>query len=188
VEMATLEGHESLARAEYDRLVAAGAFEDERVELLFGMVVPMTPIDPEHAKLTREIGRRIELQLRGRAAVCNQSSFAASDISEPQPDVMVVPLDQDRWDEHPMRALLVVEVSRSSLRRDIVTKAALYGLAEVDEHWIVDHVHEVVVVHRDRRAGKWHAITTHARGETIAMLAFPDVAIAVSEILPPVGS
>jgi len=62
----------------------------------------------------------------------------------------------------------------------------LYGLAEVDEYWIVNHVDGVVEVYRDRDQGEWRTVSLHRRGETIAMLQFPDVVIAVSEILPPV--
>jgi Uma2 family endonuclease len=72
--------------------------------------------------------------------------------------------------------------------RDKGPKALLYGLADVDEYWIVNHVDAVVEVYRDRHAGEWRHKSTHQRGETIAMLAFPDVAIAVAEILPPSGS
>jgi Uma2 family endonuclease len=94
----------------------------------------------------------------------------------------------DYWHEHPSRALLVIEVSRSSLRRDKGPKATLYGLAEVAEYWIVDQIHDLVEVYRDRHDGEWGTKATYRRGDTIAMLAFPDVQIIVSEILPPVGS
>jgi Uma2 family endonuclease len=173
-----------LKRVEYDRLAAEGYFEDERVELLFGMVIPMSPVDPAHPESIYRVRRAMEAHLRGRAQVRDQSSFAASDISEPEPDVMVVP-DVDYWKEHPTRAFLIVEVARSSLRRDKGPKALIYGLAEVDEYWIVNHVDGVVEVYRDRHDGEWRQRTTFGRGETIAMLAFPDVQVAVSEILPP---
>jgi Uma2 family endonuclease len=44
----------------------------------------------------------------------------------------------------------------------------------------------LVEVYRDRHEGVWRSKSTHARGETIAMWAFPDVRVAVAEILPPV--
>ncbi len=174
-----------LKRVEYERLAAEGFFEDEQVELLFGMVVPMTPVDPAHPESVYRVRRALERQLGERAYVRDQSPYAASDISEPQPDIAVVPAIE-YWREHPTRAFLVVEVARSSLRRDKGPKALLYGLAEVDEYWIVNHVDGVVEVYRDRHNGEWRQRTTHQRGDTIAMSAFPDVTIAVAEILPPV--
>ena len=175
-----------LKRVEYDKLVADGFFQDEKVELLFGMVVEMTPIDPAHCESTELIGEAIRGRIAGRARVRSQNPFAASDISEPEPDILVVP-NADYWRDHPSRAYLVVEVARSSLRQDKGPKALLYGLSDVDEYWIVDHVHGVVEVYRDRHEGEWRAKSTHQRGDTIAMLAFPDVQIAVGEILPPPG-
>ena len=122
--------------------------------------------------------------LGSRAQLFCQGAFAASDISEPQPDILIVP-NGNYWAEHPTHALLVVEVAQSSLSRDRGLKLELYGLAEVDEYWIVDLVHGCVEVYRDRLDGRWETLTTHRRGEHIAMAAFPDVAIAVDEILPP---
>ena len=175
-----------LKRVEYDRLVTEGYFEDEKVELLFGMVVPMTPIDPAHVQSTHNVADSLRERLGSRATVRVQAPFAASEISEPEPDILIVPAGT-YWDDHPARAFLIVEVSRSSLRKDKGPKAILYGLAEVDEYWIVNHVENVVEVYRERHDGEWRSRTTHARGETLRMLAFPDVEIAVNHILPPIG-
>lgn len=174
-----------LKRVEYERLVSEGFFDDERLELLFGMVVPMSPVDPAHDESTYRVANMLRQRLGARARVREQAALAASDVSEPQPDVAVVPAT-DYWNEHPTKAFLIVEVARSSLRRDKGPKSLLYGLAEVDEYWIVNHVDGVVEVYRDRHNGEWRQRTTHQRGDTIAMTAFPDVTIAVAEILPPV--
>lgn len=174
-----------LKRVEYERLATLGYFDEEKVELLFGLVVPMTPIDPAHSESTTRAADSLRQQLAGRARVREQNPLAASDISEPEPDVAVVP-NAEYWNEHPTKAFLIIEVARSSLRKDKGPKQVLYGLAEVDEYWIVNQVEEVVEVYRDRYNGEWRQRTTHQRGDTIAMLAFPDVQIAVSEILPPV--
>jgi Uma2 family endonuclease len=176
-----------LKRVEYDRLVSEGFFEHENVELLFGLVVPMTPVDPAHNESAYKVAALIRKRIGDRARVREQVQFAASDISEPQPDVLVYP-NGDYWKEHASKAFLVVEVSRSSLHKDKGPKALLYGLADVDEYWIVNHVDEVVEVYRDRHNGEWRQRTTHQRGDIIAMAAFPDVQVAVSEILPPVES
>jgi Uma2 family endonuclease len=173
-----------LTRAEYDKLVSQGWFHGERVELIFGQVVAMSPTDPSHVESTYRIHQRLLLALTNRAKVLCQSPIAATDDSEPEPDVYVTPLG-DRWAEHASRAHLVVEVSRSSLAYDRGEKALLYGIAEVDEYWIVDLVHGLVEVRRDRESGEWRSIVTYRRGQTIALLAFPDVTIDVSEILPP---
>jgi hypothetical protein len=78
-----------LKRVEYDRLVAEGCFDDEKVELLFGMVVPMVPIDPAHDTSAFRVQRLLFRQLDDRAEVRVNASFAASEISEPVPDIFV---------------------------------------------------------------------------------------------------
>ncbi|MEO8706411.1 MAG: Uma2 family endonuclease [Kofleriaceae bacterium] len=174
-----------LKRVEYDELGRLGYFDDEKVELLFGMVVEMSPIDRAHIVSGYRIRRALERGLGERAMVLEGSPFAASEISEPQPDVLVTAPGAHEWKAHADRAFLVVEVSRSSLAKDTGPKAVLYGLAEVDEYWIVDHVNAVVEVYRDRHEGSWRTKSTYLRGATIALAAFPDVTIEVAEILPP---
>jgi Uma2 family endonuclease len=184
VAMLASEAIRPLKRIEYERLAAEGFFDDEKVELLFGVVVKMTPPDPSHVESTYQLRRLIEAGLHDRARVMSQSPLAASDDSMPEPDVFVVP-NADYWRAHPAKALLVVEVSRSSLRLDRGVKALLYEFCEVDEYWIVDVEGGAVEVYRDAHEGAWQTKSTHHRGETIAMRAFPDVQLAVSEILPP---
>lgn len=173
-----------LKRVEYDELVARGHFDDEKVELLFGMVVEMSPIDRAHIESTNRVRRVLELALNDRAKVDSPAVLAASEISEPEPDVMVVP-SSTNWEAHPSTAFLVVEVARSSLDRDQRVKTTLYALAHVEEYWIVNHVDGVVEVYRDSREGEWRTKTTHARGEQVSMLRFPDVVVDVTDILPP---
>lgn len=175
-----------LKRVEYDKLVDEGFFQNERVELVFGMVVTMTPPSPQHAESVARVDDLLRDQLARRARVSCQNPFAATDDSEPQPDVFVFP-NGDYWNAHPGRAYLVVEVSRSSLEYDRSAKHLLYGLSQVDEYWIVNHPDGVVEVYRDPHEGKWRSMTTHARGETVTMLAFADVQIAVADILPPIS-
>ena len=174
-----------LKRREYHQLGELGAFDDERVELLFGLVVTMSPPDPSHEESTGTLGELLGEQLRGRARVRVQSAFAASDESEPLPDLLVVP-PRKYWDEHPSRAFLVVEVSRSSLRKDRGVKAVLYASVAIDEYWIVDVEGGVVHVLRDPDGeGHWRSKAEARRGDVVRPLAFPDVEVPVERILPP---
>jgi Uma2 family endonuclease len=171
-------------REEYDRLVAAGWFEDERIELLDGVLFEMAPIDPAHSYAGDRLRALLERAIGGRAFLKSGTPFAASDLSEPQPDLFVVPEGQ-YWTDHPSRALLVVEVSRSSLKRDRGRKARIYSAAAVDEYWIVNHIDRVVEIYRDRDRDGWRTVLVARPGERISPLAFPDAFIEVSEIVPP---
>ncbi len=173
-----------LKRVEYDRLATLGYFQDERVELLFGVVVEMAPNDPAHAETTDEVRAVLARALGDRARVLSQRPFAASETSEPEPDVFVVPSGR-YWKEHPQHAFLVVEVARSSLRIDRGVKAPLYGASAVDEYWLVAVDEGFMEVYRDPKDGHWESKATYHRGDVIGMSAIPNVAVAVSDLLPP---
>jgi hypothetical protein len=81
-----------LRRVEYEKLVEHGAFVDERLELVEGLLVPMSPIGPSHGSSVQKLTHVLVVALDGRAGVRVQLPFAALDTSEPEPDVAVVPL------------------------------------------------------------------------------------------------
>lgn len=170
-------------RSEFDQMVRDGWFQDERVELLLGMLFEMAPIGPGHS-LSTNLLRRLFDRVGDRALIMSGTPFAASDQSEPQPDLTIVP-NGDYWKDHPSRALLVIEVSKTSLRYDRGLKGIVYGNADVDEYWIVNHVDRCVEIHRESGPDGWQIKLRAYPGETIAPLAFPDVTIEVSAILPP---
>jgi Uma2 family endonuclease len=117
-----------------------------------------------------------------RAIVRIQGSFAASDDSEPQPDVAVVP-PADYYEAHPDRAWLIVEVADSSRKTDKGTKARLYAESDVPEYWVVDLVANLIEVHTDIVAGEYTRITPYRKGERITLVQFADVTVDVADIL-----
>jgi Uma2 family endonuclease len=173
-----------LRRKEYDRMVELGFFENERIELLEGMLVATSPQGARHAAVVRRLTMLLPPALVGRAEVQVQSPFAASDDSEPEPDVAIVPTG-DYLEDHPARALLVIEVADSSLRKDRLVKLRLYATAGVPEYWIVDLESDVVLVHREPRDAGYAQVTRHASGDNLSPLAFPDIVVPTSTLLPP---
>lgn len=177
-----------LRRSEYHAMGHAGLFDDERVELLYGQLVGMSPADPAHDRSVTELARILYARVGDRADVRVQCAFAASDTSEPVPDLVVAPAHTASWREHPSEALLVVEVARTSLRKDRDVKARLYGQVAVAEYWIVDLESGCVHVLREKdERGRWQLHRVARRGETLAVAAFPDVTVAVDDILPPIS-
>lgn len=171
-----------LRRREYEQMVAARLFEGERVELLEGVIVEMSPQNPLHAgtvqKLTRVLGRAVI----GLADLRVQLPLAVSDESLPEPDVALV-TQQDFDAEHPTSALLVVEVAEASLRKDRNVKAALYARAGVPEYWVVNLIDRLIEVHADVVSGAYTHVTSVRPGDVIRLRAFPDLVIAVSDIV-----
>ncbi len=173
-----------LRRAEYDRLVELGVFEDERIELLRGALVEMSPQGAPHADCAAQLAKILILRLGERASVRAHSPFAATEDSEPEPDVAVNP-PRRYADGHPQTAHLLVEVADSSLRKDRGIKSEIYAEAGVPEYWIVDVARGVVEVRSAPVDGHYTQLTTYGRGESIALVAFPDLVLATDDFLPP---
>jgi len=175
-----------LRRREYDRLVQLGYFEDEKIELLNGMLVAMSPTGAGHAYAVTKLFTLFVRGLGDRAGVRSQVPLGASEDSEPEPDLAVVP-NQDYSHDHPTQALLIVEVAESSLRKDRGVKAALYARAQVPEYWILNLTDRTVEVHRAPRGERYTSVVTHAAGDVIHPESFPDLKISIAEVLPRVG-
>lgn len=170
-----------LSRAEYDRMVALGWFEDERVELLQGMLVKMSPQGPRHMAVIRRLMRLLVIGVGERAEVQPQGPLALTDDSEPEPDLALVPAGY--IDELPSRAYLVIEVADSSLSKDRQLKTPLYAAAGIPEYWIVNIADSVIEVHRDAQDGVYRQSFVCGPGDTLEVALFPDIRIAVTDIL-----
>lgn len=171
-----------LKREEFEKLCDLGAFDDERLELLFGRIVEMTPPSPPHDGTLDELLDVLFVALRDRARVRVQSGFLASDESLPLPDLAVVRRQSYRQ-RHPDEAYLIVEVSYSSLRKDRGPKALLYARARVPEYWVVNVEEAVVEVHTEPSHDGYARVTLRRPGDVITLVAFPDVSVDVATIL-----
>jgi Uma2 family endonuclease len=163
-------------------MAAAGIFDNERVELLEGVVVTLSPIGPPHASIIELLSERLIPALLGRARARVQLPWVAADDSEPQPDLAVVPIG-DHSGDHPLKAHLLIEVADSSLRKDRLVKAPLYARAGVGEYWIFDVQGKAVEVHRHASSEGWRSVTRHSASDTLSLLAFPDVTVALGGLL-----
>lgn len=171
-----------LLRHEYDKLVELGMFEDERIELLEGALVEMSPIGPPHSATVDRLTMLLAPALVGRAIVRVQGPFAAERISEPEPDVMVIPLAN--YDHsHPERTHLVIEVAESSLRKDRGIKQRIYARSGVRDYWIVNVAERCIEVYRQPSGESYGQCQRFESGATVSLLDFPDVVVPVSAVI-----
>ena len=170
-------------REEYDRLVAQGAFEGERIELLHGMLVKMAPEGAEHSDTIMQLIRWAAHHFTDHAGVRVQNPLIAADDSEPEPDLAIVP-GLRYPTEHPREAHLVVEVARSSLVQDRTLKAGLYARSRFEEYWIVDLRTRCVEVYRGPEDGRYTSLQTCRPGDSVAPLAFPEATLDVGTLFP----
>jgi Uma2 family endonuclease len=186
-----------IPRKRYDRLVEAGAFDsDDRVELLDGLLVVREPQGSRHAAIVGHIGAVLERAFGRRFHVREDKPFALDDMSEPEPDLIVLRgrhLDYLR--AHPSAPVLVVEVAESSLPKDRRLKAGLYARAGIADYWIVNLVEGVLEVYREperapaRRHGWTYGnVQRLQRGDVVSPLAVPRVRLRVTELLPPAAT
>lgn len=176
------ENFRPLRRAEYDQLVVLGVFGDERIELLDGVLVPMSPIGPRHCSAIDLLNLVLVRALGDRARIRVQNPFAAGDTSEPQPDLLVAPL-ADYEEDHPAEALLLIEVAESSLRMDRGRKLEIYAERNVPEYWIVDVVARRIEVYRNPAGSTFASCRVFERGEGIQLERFPDVTVNVRDVM-----
>jgi Uma2 family endonuclease len=174
-------------RQEYHRMGEAGILtRSDRVELIRGEIIKMSPQGRRPRAFIDNLTHLLDTRLAGRAIVSIQMPIALTDDTEPEPDVQIlrrrsVPY-KDR-EAHADDALLVIEVAESSLPYDRSTKLKLYAAAGIPEYWIVDCVGEGLEVYRTPDADGYRDVV-HVTGPaaTVTLQAFPDVALALSEI------
>jgi Uma2 family endonuclease len=181
------------SRLEYDRMIEAGVLAPEdRVELVDGEIVTMTPQKSRHATAVRLAEIALRRAFDETYDVRTQLPLALGLESEPEPDVAVVAgSPRDYRDEHPSTALLIVEVADTSLTFDRTAKASVYARAGIAEYWLLNLVDEVIEVRRgpepspDARHA-WRYATTERYGarDRVAPLTRPDRDIVVADLLP----
>lgn len=170
------------SRQRYEQMAELGIFESEdKVELLNGEIVPMTPQGFEHSRAIRKLTKLMILLVGDAAEVSVQAPFGASEFSAPEPDVYVLPLGEGD-SHHAERALLVIEVGVTSLKSDRTTKLAIYAQANVSDYWIVDVNAKVVEVYRQPRDDHYGAMFTANLEDRIELLELPGRFVNVADI------
>lgn len=170
-----------ITRAEYHAMGEAGLFQDERVELLDGVIVRMSPRTASHDSVIERLNELLMPRLLGRARVRIQLGFAASEHSEPEPDVAVVPKGEPRAD-HPAHATLLVEVSLSSLRFDRSAKASIYARAGVPAYFIVNVAARCIEAYSAPETGRYTDVRSFSGDERVAVPGFPDVSFSADDV------
>jgi Uma2 family endonuclease len=174
----------------YYRLVDLG-FLDGRFEILDGEVIDKMGQTPPHAVTLSILMDALSVLFgRGRVRVQAPIAIPGSDgvYNEPEPDIVVT---RDQTSSYlqahpgPEGILLVVEVSDTTLRTDIILKARLYARAGIVEYWVLDLASRQLHVHHKPQNNEYSAITTLVENETVATLALPHSSVSVSNLLPP---
>lgn len=179
-------------REEYYRLAEQGWFLNQRVELIDGEIIHLSPQSPHHSSGSDKI-RALLQQIFGDAYwVRMHLPLKHGNFSEPEPDVSVVRGTlEEHEDEHPTTAVLVVEVSRTSLKYDKTTKPLLYAAMAIPEYWVLDLANRNLTVHRDPVAdqsssfgSRYASIVVFDEEASVSPLEAPVASIPIHKMLP----
>lgn len=171
---------------EYYEMGRAGILhEDDRVELIDGEIVEMSPIGSRHAGCVKRLIHWFVNGVGDRAVVSAQDPVRIDRLSEPQPDLAVLQSRQDYYaNGHPgpEDVVLLIEVAETSARYDREVKLPLYARAEIGEVWLIDLEAGEVEAHRRPGQGTFTDVERYGRGDTVAPEAFPELSVSVDEI------
>ena len=173
---------------EYHQMIEAGILsEDERIELIRGDMIEMSPIGKRHAGCVRWLIRSFSSRFASQAVIDVQDPVTLQEQqSEPQPDVVLLRYREDCYrTQHPKPedVLLAVEVADSSLDYDRDVKIPLYAEAGIPEAWLVALPSDSVFSYRDPSPTGYREVRQYRRGDVITPEAFPDEPFTVDEIL-----
>ena len=175
------------------RLVESGLVDLGGYELLEGELIHKVKNRPHFAAL-----RRVLAYLRGvfgdeflQHEMPIQLTETPTDEDEtlPEPDAAVLTRHSDALDAAPLpsEVRLVIEIGDSTRSRDLGDKAKLYAQAGIAEYWVVDIPRRRLHVHRHPEGEDWREIRQLGESEQASVLEFPEEAVLVAELLPPVA-
>ncbi|NLY02850.1 MAG: Uma2 family endonuclease [Rhodopirellula sp.] len=180
-----------LTLAEYDRMIAAGVFDERdnrRLELIRGELREMTPSGPEDDDLidlllnqwSFENAPRDRIRIRVQEPITLPTAESA-----PEPDIAWVVNRRYRY-RRPIveEVLLLIEVAESSLDYDRGEKAALYAEAGIADYWIVNNPEQCIEVYREPGAGRYGSVQTFSGEQEVRPLAFPEAVLRPSMLWP----
>ena len=162
--------------------------EDDRLELIDGKIIIMSPIGDPHEIGTDWLTMLLAPALSGRAMVRVQGAVRLNIHTAPQPDLVVYrmrPITQTPAPIPPFDVYLIIEVANTSLRYDSGPKLARYAAAGIPEVWIANLRNRQVAAHTDPVGDQYTTTQIYHPGQTITPQAFPDIALPINDFMPP---
>ena len=186
-----LAGRHRFTVDEFLAMEAAGVlYKSDRVELIDGVIIIMPPIGDSHVSGSNWGTTLFVPPLLGRATVQVSGPIYLNDNTAPRPDITLV-----RWNAPgsgvtghatPEDVYLVIEFADTSLAFDQGPKLARYAAAGIPEVWVANLRAWEVTAYGEPSGSEYGRVRTYRVGESISPRAFPDVALAVADFMPPV--
>lgn len=172
---------------EYHGMAEAGILhEDDRVELMGGEIVEMSPIGGRHAKCVTELLRALTALVGEGVRVSPQNPVKLDEYWEPQPDVAVLRASERYMVgelPEPEDVLLLIEVSDTTLAYDRDIKLPLYARFGIPEAWIVDLTSGTIERHTEPSEGGYDLVRRARRGASVESEALPGLSVPVDDVI-----
>jgi Uma2 family endonuclease len=172
---------------EYYRMAEVGLLSpDDRVELIEGEIVEMSPIGCTHAGTVDRSSDFLKRKLSDAVQVRVQNPIRLNDFSEPQPDIALLRPREDFYTKaHPTASdvLIVIEVSDTSVNYDRNVKLPLYARARIPEAWLMVLPKEAIEIHSQPKNGKYQKVQRLKRGKTLVSPTIPTFSCKVEDLL-----
>jgi Uma2 family endonuclease len=168
--------------AELVAMVAAGIIDEtERIELIGGEIVPMSPKGRRHSVVADELARLWTRRLPEAVSISIEQQFNLDPETFCEPDIIVCPRSIKTYDLKGPEALLVVEVAETSYAYDTGAKAKLYATYGVREYWVIEAVTLVTRVHRQPSAEGFRSVVEVPATEPLAPLLVPEMVVRLAD-------
>ncbi|WP_428484670.1 Uma2 family endonuclease [Rhodopila sp.] len=176
-----------LTVAEYHRMGEVGILsERDRVELIEGELVAMSPIGSSHSGTVNGLTRLLVTVVGERGVVSVQNQIQLDDHNEPEPDFAVLRPKADDYrgaTPRPEDVLLVIEIAASGLNYDRAVKKPLYARHGIPEFWIVDLAAGEVEVCQAPAGDQYASVARIGRGSVLEPVSLPGAVIPVATLL-----
>ncbi len=172
---------------DYQRMGQVGILsEDDRVELIDGEVVAMTPIGARHNACVSCATRALVIAAGEAAIVLPQGSVRLDRYSEPEPDLVLLRPRADFYASRhagPEDILLIIEIADSSIEYDRDVKTRVYAESGIPEYWLADLNANLVSRYSAPERGAFRSLEQLHRGQSIAPQLLPACVLAVDVFL-----
>jgi Uma2 family endonuclease len=172
---------------DYYRMAEAGLFsENDRVELIEGEVIKMSPIGSRHAGCVDRLNSILSRKVGHTAIIRVQGPIRLNDFSEPEPDVALLkPRDDFYSQSHPTAAdvMLVIEVAETSVEYDRSVKMPLDARAGIPEAWLVNLPKDILEIYTQPKDEKYQKVQRLKRGRSLVSPTVTGLSLGVDDIL-----
>ncbi len=172
---------------EYYEMARTGLIDpDARVELIEGEIVAMAPIGTPHGYVVDVLNDRIAAVVHGRAILRVQGALRLSNRTELQPDLSILKLPSEQYrakQASASDALLVIEVSDTTLRKDTRVRVPLFARHGVPEVWIVDLQRKCVRFFRSPADGQYQQVSVNSEPEMAPIPGVPGASIDLAKLV-----